>query len=176
MEPQVKNKSFNLINLLITIAIIAFIGAVVVFAFDPIRKFQSARDAERWNDISSILNAFKEYERNYPDTDLIKRVDSLYPEDWYMIVGGDMYKGCDGQNEFSDVKIFDDHYCLDLSDLVDRGYLGEVPISPSGKIDWDKGKENGDKGTGYAFMIDEEGIVYIQSCESENTFEIKVFR
>jgi hypothetical protein len=176
MENQKKTKSFNFIGILVGVLIIAVITGLLFYIFDPIRKLKSARDAERWSDVANLTRSLKEYQKDNEEAPLFKEIDGLYREDWYMIVSGPKIRGCDDQNEFSDIEIFDDDYCLDLSILVDEGYLGEIPVSPKGDIEWEKGLNDDQAGTGYAFMIDEEDVVHIQACESENVYEILVSR
>ncbi len=174
MEKEKENRSVSLIKPLVIVALVTITIAGLLYYFDPIRKFKKARDAERWEDVTSILSALRNYKSDKRNADLFKEIDGLYREDWYMIVGGPKIKGCDDSNEFSDVEVFDDNYCLDLSDLADKGYLGELPVSPEGELEWDKGLDDSSRGTGYAFMIDEEDIIHIQACESENTYEILI--
>lgn len=166
----------KIFSFLICFLLFSIFIAGILFYFQPIEKFKKARDADRWADVSAISKALVAYKKDQGGADLFKEIDSLYRDDWYMIVGGNMIKGCDDSNIFSNVEIFDDHYCLNFSDLVEEGYLGELPVAPSDDVEWDKGLENGSKGTGYAFMIDEEGVLHIQSCETESFFEINIDR
>ena len=175
MNSKTGEKGLSFIEPLIIILVIIIIAASSLFFFDPVRKFKSARDAERWSDVSLILNAIKSHQKNNEDS-FLKKMDGIYNNEWYMIVGGSMTVGCDNNNNFSDIEIYDDNYCVDISELVDDGYLGSVPISPAGKVQWDVGINNNSKGTGYALMVDEDGVLHIQSCESENTSEILISR
>ena len=175
MSSEIKQKGLGIIGLLSTILVIIIIIMFSLFFFDPIRKFKSARDAERWSDASLILNAIKDYQENNNGS-LLEKMDGIYNDEWYMIVGGAMTSGCDNNNAFSDVEVYNDDYCIDISKLVDDGYLGSIPISPSGKTQWDEGINNNNNGTGYALMLDKEDKLYIQACESENTTEISIFR
>ena len=168
-------KGFNFVGPLVVTLIFVIVIASSLFIFDPIRKFESARDAERWGGVSLILNAIKDYQENN-DGSFLKKMDDIYTDEWYMVVSGNMTSGCDNNNAFSDIEIYDDNYCIDVSKLVDDGYLGSVPISPAGKVQWDAGINNSHKGTGYALMVDENGVLYIQSCESENVSEILIIR
>ena len=175
MSFSIKEKKFDIIIFLVIVLFIVIVTASSLFFFDPIRKFKSSRDAERWSDTSLILNAIKDYQKNNEGS-LLEKMDGIYNDEWYMIVGGPMTVGCDNNNIFSDVEIYNDDYCIDISKLVDDGYLGNVPVSPTGKTQWDEGVNNSHNGTGYALMTDKEGILYIQACESENTGEILIFR
>ena len=175
MNFKSEEKDFSFIGSLVVILIIIVIVAFFLFFFDPVRKFKSARDAERWSDVSLILNAIKDYQENNKGS-FLQEMNDIYTDEWYMIVGGSMKTGCDDNNAFLDVDVYDDNYCIDISKLVDDGYLGSIPVSPTGKIKWDEGFNNSHEGTGYALMIDEEGVLYVQSCESENINEILIIR
>ncbi len=48
---------FTLIELLIVIGIIVVLAGVVIVALNPARQFQLARDAQRWSNVNTILNA-----------------------------------------------------------------------------------------------------------------------
>jgi len=175
MNFQLEEKGLSLIEFLIIILVVAIIIASYLFFFDPVRKFKSARDSERWSGASLILNAIKDYQKNN-DGSFLKEMDNMYADEWYMIVSGPMTAGCDNNNNFSSVEIYDDNYCIDISELVDDGYLGSVPISPAGRIQWDAGINNSNNGTGYALMVDDDEVLYVQSCESENTNKILIVR
>ena len=175
MNLNIKERKFDIIVFLAVVLFIIIIIASSLFFFNPIRKFKSARDAERWSGASLILNAIKDYQGNNKGS-LLEKMNGIYNDEWYMIVSGPMTSGCDDNNIFSDVEIYNDDYCIDISKLVEDGYLGNIPISPTGKTQWDEGVNNNHNGTGYALMLDEEGIIYIQACESENTSEILIFR
>ena len=168
-------EGISFIKPLVFVLVFVIIIASSLFFFDPIRKFESARDAERWSDVSLILNAIKDYQKNNEGS-FLKKMDGIYTDEWYMIVSGPMKVGCDNSNAFSDIEIYNDDYCIDISKLVEEGYLGSVPVSPAGKIQWDAGLNNSHKGTGYALMLDEDGVLYIQACESENVSEILIIR
>lgn len=50
-------KGFTLIEILITVGIIAILAAIVIIAINPARQFKQARDSQRWSDINAVLNA-----------------------------------------------------------------------------------------------------------------------
>lgn len=54
-------KGFTLIEVLLVIAILAILAAVVIVAINPAKQFGEAQNAERRNDIRSILDAVHQY-------------------------------------------------------------------------------------------------------------------
>ena len=52
-----KQQGFTLIELLVVIGIIAVLAAIVIIAINPARQFAQARNTQRTNDASAILNA-----------------------------------------------------------------------------------------------------------------------
>jgi prepilin-type N-terminal cleavage/methylation domain-containing protein len=159
-------KGFTLIELLIVIAIIAIIAAVVFVALDPLTRFRDARDSTRWSDINEILSASK-----------IDQIDNggAYLDDISALTDGNVYMigtdttGCDDDNASCDTNVTNDTACVNLTDLVSEGYLGSVPISPTGAVTWSAGT------TGYTLSAT-SSILTIRACESENTTEISVSR
>jgi len=54
---QSGGQGFTLIELLIVIGIIGFLAAAILVAVDPVKRIQDARNAKRWSEVNSILNA-----------------------------------------------------------------------------------------------------------------------
>jgi prepilin-type N-terminal cleavage/methylation domain-containing protein len=176
---QQKKQGFTLIELLIVIAIIGIIAAVIFVALNPLRRFQDSRDAVRWSDAGQIMEAIQvnQVDDGGAFIDEIENMDAGF---WYMITdgngGGDMGGGCDDNNALCDVNISGDTYCVDLDDLVEEGYLGDIPVSPAGTTTWDYGEDAGNEGTGYALYKSSTGALTIQACEAEDIVEIKIVR
>ncbi|MFA7245258.1 MAG: prepilin-type N-terminal cleavage/methylation domain-containing protein [Candidatus Magasanikbacteria bacterium] len=155
-------KGFTLIELLIVISIIAILASVVFVALDPLKRFQDARDSSRWADISSLVSAVKVYQvdnqGSYPT-----EVGGMTASTTYMI--GTDASGCNsGCTDWT----VSQAACIDLTELVTEGYLGEVPVSSNGAGTWTTGK------TGYTITKYDTGLVTVAACESENSDNISV--
>jgi prepilin-type N-terminal cleavage/methylation domain-containing protein len=163
---QEQKAGFTLIELLIVIAIIAIIAAVAFVALDPLTRFRDSRDSSRWNDVTAILSATK-IDQVDNGGSLIAAITALTDGTIYMI--GTDSSGCDDDNASCDTNVTADGSCVDLTGLVNEGYLASVPISPTGAVTWNAGT------TGYTLSVT-SSIVTVRSCESENTTEISVTR
>lgn len=54
-------KGFTLIELLVVIAIVVILAAIVLVAVNPGRQLSTARNAQRQQDVNTILNAVNQY-------------------------------------------------------------------------------------------------------------------
>lgn len=67
------NKAFTIIELLITMALIAALATVVVFLINPASMLARARDTQRQSDLVAILSSVYQYSSEHsgalPDTD-----------------------------------------------------------------------------------------------------------
>ncbi len=52
-----QQKAFTLIEILIVIGLIAVLAGVLIVALNPARQFSQARNAQRWNNIDTIMGA-----------------------------------------------------------------------------------------------------------------------
>jgi len=52
-----KKQSFTLVELMITIAVLAVLAAIILFALNPTKVFNNARDTKRVTDIQTIHKA-----------------------------------------------------------------------------------------------------------------------
>jgi len=166
-----KNKGFTLLELLLVIAIIAIIASILFVALDPLTRFRDSRDARRWADVRNMIDALK-LDQIDNGGSYHANVSALTAGEVNMIVDGAMATGCDDNNVSCDTHVTGATNCVDLSFLATEGYMGDVPVSPTGAITWDSGAVAGDEGTGYTLQRDATGILWVRACESENTTEI----
>lgn len=176
------NKAFTLIELLIVIAIIAILAAVIFVALDPLTRFQDSRDAARWTDVESIAHAI-ELDQVDNGGVYLTEIQDMVTNTYYMIVDGDgstaKLSGCDDHDSYCGINIANSSYCVDLDELVEQGYLGDIPVSPNyigNSITWDSGDDNSSEGTGYVLKKNDNGTITVQACESENSDEIVIVR
>ena len=149
-----KNKGFTLIELLIVIGIIAVLAAFVFVALNPGQRFEDSRNARRWADVNSILEAIKLDQVDNGGTyfsDLEDLTSSLY----YQIGTGE---SCN--DTCSNPTVVLQTACIDLEELADDGYLPAVPTDPNAS-----GASEDE--TRYYLMKGSSGTLTVGSCSEE---------
>jgi len=157
-------KGFTLLELLITIGIISIIFAAILVGVDPNKRFREARDTERYQEVTTILEAAKV---DYVDNDgsFIAAILGLTPGNIAMV--GTASSGCDVKS-CPDVTV-DNSVCVDLTGLVSEGYIESVPVAPEGSVVYDATQ------TGY-YLSQQGGILTVGACESEEEPSIELRR
>ncbi|OGH84157.1 MAG: hypothetical protein A2261_01110 [Candidatus Magasanikbacteria bacterium RIFOXYA2_FULL_44_8] len=166
---SIDNSGFTLIELLIVVAIIAILAVIVFVALDPLRRFQDSRDSVRWQEAAEMMTAIKLDQLDHGGA-YVTAIKNMPTSSIYMIAGDGTVTSCNAQNIYCDTGVSGSAACVDLSDLVDRGYLGKVPISPNGNGTWTI------EATGFTLQKDDNGALHVRACESENSTEIEVVR
>ena len=153
------NRGFTLLELLIVVAIISILAVVVFVAIDPLTRMKESRNAQRQVECNSILDATLQYvidNTEYPaglNTDI------------HIISSTPLNSGCDdcGSTPQSQPD------CLDMSVLVDQGYLGALPIDQK-----PQGAQAGE--TRYWINRSANGITTVGACDAEDDLLIQSSR
>ena len=148
-------KGFTLIELLIVIAVIAILAALAFVALNPLARFQDSRNAKRWSDANAMLAAIKLDQVDNGGayhTNITAMTDNTY----YQI--GDATTGCDTTCLYPTVTL--QAACVDIYDLIDQGYLAELPQDPNGSgVSEDM--------IGYYLYKYDSGQMVVGSCHEE---------
>lgn len=121
---------FTLIELVMTIAIVAIIAIGIFVAVDPARRIGESRDAQRWSDIVAIAKAVELYTADNGQLPADFNVSSIDVGEKVVLCSSSATLSCDGQSES----------CLVVNDADFLGpYLGSLPIDPSKSAATDTG-------------------------------------
>ena len=161
MEKQNKKVAgFTPIELLIVIAIIAILAAVVFVALDPLTRFRDARNSQRWSDVTAVLSAIKVDQVDNGGS-YLSAITSLTNGTTNVI--GTCSSGADSTCTATTTQAA----CVDLTGLVNEGYLGSIPYDPS---------TGSAANTDYYLYKDASGIIKIGACDPEGGATIQVSR
>lgn len=149
-----QKKGFTLIELLIVVAIIAILAALAFVALNPLERFQDAHNAQRWSDVNAVIQAIKLYQLDNNGAHL-GDIDDLTAALYYQVGTGD---SCNDTCSNPTVVLQTD--CVDLTGLVDAGYIPSVPIDPS---DTNAGADE----TRYYIMKASTGVITIGACSEQ---------
>lgn len=117
-----RQKGFTLIELLIVVGILAFLASAIFIAIDPAKRFAADRNARRWTDVSSILEAVLRYGVDQGGVLPAGLDDS--PATVQIL--GTNASGCDvgcGNKNTAQA-------CLNLNDVLVSKYLDKIPYDP----------------------------------------------
>jgi uncharacterized protein (TIGR02145 family)/prepilin-type N-terminal cleavage/methylation domain-containing protein len=141
-----KKGGFTLIELLIVIGIIAILASGVIVAINPGRQFAQARDATRESHINTLYKSLVSYQvdnkGNLSELSLPTTLTEI----------------CNTNLETPDCST---DSLVDLSTLVDNGYINSLPIDPQGSV------STTSDGTGY-FVA--EGSIILVADKAETKF------
>jgi len=155
-------KGFTLVELIIVIAVIAVLAGAIFVAIDPARRLHEARNAQRWSDVTTMLDAVVKYQADNSGTHLTAIANMT--ADRYVIIGTteDDQTLCAEETSAADACANGTGGggttdCIDLSDLGSN-YLATVPYDPLNGSAAD---------TSYYIGKDSNGAITIGSCDEE---------
>lgn len=155
--PKQKHKiGFTLIELLVVIGIIIILLEIVLIAIDPSKRMSQARNATRWTDVSSLLEAVLEYSVDH-NGDMPTLLDGN--ANTYQVLGTDTTdcdRLCNGKVATAS--------CVDLSHYLVDMYLSEIAYDP---------KFGDSHYSGYYINKTENGRIVIGVCNPELGATIK---
>lgn len=150
---------------LVASLIIVILSGMGYAAWNPRQRAAEKRDEERSQEIGIILNALKD---DYVENNTyIPSVAAMKEGTVMMIVSGfAKTTGCDIANTSCGLPVEGSQACVDISELVARHRLSEIPVAPEGDVAWDNGATSESVGTGYT--LERRGAtLLIRSCEAE---------
>ena len=163
---RARHKGFTLIELLIVIGIIAFLASIILVAVDPRKRFAQARDARRWSEVNSILNAVLKYAADN-DGDLPAGIDAV-PGTAQIL--GTASSGC---NVGCAVAGTTTAACADIEPSIVETYIVQIPIDPKGN---DGTYTYDSTRTGYYINKTAEDRITVGACNPELASSIFVQR
>lgn len=157
MKLQTK-KGFTLIELIIVVAILGLLAAALFVAIDPAARIGAARDARRYTDVSSILNAVLQY--TIDANGLPSAVNGLTADTYYAVGDIGTGMGCseiDGRALTATVL---------APQLIDK-YLATIPSDPT---------YSGATTTGYYIKKSTSGRITVGACQHYQTGSVEATR
>jgi len=157
-----KAKGFTLVELIIVIAVIAILAAAIFVAIDPARRLHESRNARRWSDVTTLVDAIVKYQADNAGTHY--SAVSGITGGKYVIMGtttdddglcAEEDTAADACANVSTGSGTSD--CIDLSS-IGSNYLGNVPYDP----------QNGSaEDTSYYIKRDSNNAITIGACDEE---------
>jgi prepilin-type N-terminal cleavage/methylation domain-containing protein len=154
------NKGFTLIELLLVVAIISVLAVVVFVALNPSQRLKDAKDARRTTDVDSILTAIHQSIVDNKGT-----LPTNLPAAGTEAQLGTGASGCAIATGGCAVTAT---ACADLltgSQNLAK-YLKTLPVDPTGGTTYTASH------SGYAVVVDTNGIVTVKACGTEGTTNI----
>lgn len=143
-------KGFTVIELLMVASLVAVLASLLIVTINPVSHFAESKNALRWSNVNSLLNAVYQYEFDNKGAPP-QGVDATPREI------------C---NVDTDKTLCTANGLIDLSLLVPK-YIRAIPLDPVA---------TGANGSGYQISKDAEGKVTIRALYAENADTISVSR
>ena len=142
-------QGFTLIELIIVIAIIALLAAATFVAVDPAKRIGKSQDAQRWQDITAIADAYYKFVVDNTGNYVTSTTDGVTYYIAHTPNNGDTDPDtCPGTSTLLTLP-------LDLHGLSTSSYIGDIPDDPAG---------TDNSSTDYYFYKDASGAVVVGAC------------
>lgn len=162
-------KGFTLIELLIIIGIIGILAAIILVAVDPAKRLKQSRNARRFAEANSILNAILNYTVDYKGT-LPSAITSATAGHPFVIGtwGGLLPNSTTICPATLTGATFDATSTINLSAdaALVSSYISEMPVDPRGVND--AGNAYSSTATGYYVIRSANGRIEVGSCNPES--------
>lgn len=144
---------FTLVELMVTIGIVAILMSIVLIALNPEKQFRSAREAKRMADVSVLLNATSQYLLDH------KTQETIPKDNISRYIAAGMYKG---KWDFSADPV--PTPSINLCEVLTPTYSANIPSDPSLETEVTD-CQNYD--SGYMLTVSPSGRVIISAPYSE---------
>ena len=163
-------KGFTLIELIIVVAILGLLAASLFVAIDPAKRLGDARDARRYSEVTSILNAILQY--TVDNTTLPTAVASMTPGAYYEIGNGTTGVTTGNATQFGDCTELTTGETIygkvDLFSALSDRYLATIPLDPL--------ITNNASGTDYYIRKSTNNRILVGACTHYQTGSLEVQR
>jgi len=158
------SKGFTLIELILVMAIIAILTTTIFAAFNPIKRFQDAKDSRRITDVDTILTSIHQYIVDNKGTLPAGLTTGMAEKQ----LGTGLAAVCSPLTT-GGCTISAGTACVDLSTPLVK-YLKALPIDPIGGSTYTAAK------TGYSITVDLNNIITVKACGTEGATNISASR
>lgn len=174
MKKRRPHYGFTLVEVLITVAIIAILASTVFVLLNPVGRYTKARDGKRWSDAETIASAINA---------LLTTSDGAIPGDLNSIAAGSYFMLGTGNtaqcpirtcvtatgNVSTSLASYPTFGCLDLTQEL-TNQLKSMPIDPTGGTTWAAAR------TGYYIKKTGASTFTVGACQPEIASFISVTR
>ena len=129
-------------------------AAAIFTALDPAKRIGKANDAQRWEDITAIAEAYMRYAADFKGSFVTSTTDgkTYFIQHASGTAATDRPDTCPASTSVASTPT----QPIDLHGLIAHGYIGDIPNDPLG---------TDDDSTEYYFYKDAAGTMTIGACE-----------